>query len=74
MNDIVPTIAGSAAATLASTAASAAGDTVLTWVTLGINAAILISNCALSIYRKWRDRDKDIKESDDDGENDKGNE
>ena len=47
---------------VASTAAAAAtGDKILTYVTIGINAVILISNALLDIYRKWRDRDKDLK-------------
>ena len=61
MKDTITTIALSATATAGSAAASAMGDTVMQWVTLGINVAVLVTNCALSIYRKWRDRDKDLK-------------
>lgn len=60
MKETATTIILSAGATAGSAAASAAGDTVMQWVTLGINIAVLITNCALSIYRKWRDRDKDL--------------
>lgn len=69
MKDTITTIALSATATAGSAAASAMGDTVTQWVTLGINIAVLITNCALSIYRKWRDRDKDLKkDANDEGE------
>ena len=61
MKDTITTLALSATATVGSVAASATGDTVMSWVTLGINVAILVTNCAISIYRKWRDRDKDLK-------------
>ena len=61
MKNTITTIALSATATAGSAAASAMGDTVMQWVTLGINVAVLVTNCALSIYRKWRDRDKDLK-------------
>ena len=63
MKDTITTIALSATATAGSAAASAMGDTVTQWVTLGINIAVLITNCAISIYRKWRDRDKDLKKT-----------
>lgn len=61
MKDTIATLAVSATMTASGVAASAAGDTVMQWVTLGINIAVLVTNCALSIYRKWRDRDKDLK-------------
>ena len=63
MKDTITTIALSATATAGSAAASAMGDTVMQWVTLGINIAVLITNCAISIYRKWRDRYKDLKKT-----------
>lgn len=68
MKDTITTIALSATATAGSAAASAMGDTVMQWVTLGINVAVLVTNCALSIYRKWRDRDKDLQAGKDDKE------
>ena len=61
MKDTITTIALSATATAGSAAASAMGDTVMQWVTLGINVAVLVTNCAISIYRKWRDRDNYLK-------------
>lgn len=62
MKDTIATLALSATATAGGAAASAAGDSVMQWVTLGINIAVLVTNCAISIYRKWRDRDKDLKD------------
>lgn len=71
MKDTITTIALSATATAGGAAASAMGDTVTQWVTLGINLAVLVTNCAISIYRKWRDRDRDLQknESHDKGDN-----
>lgn len=63
MKDTITTIALSATATAGSAAASATGNTIMQWVTLGINIAVLVTNCAISIYRKWRDRDKDIQDN-----------
>lgn len=37
------------------------GNKVLAWVTIIINALVLVSNALLDIYRKWRDRDSDKK-------------
>lgn len=59
MNETISTIVLSATATAGSVAASATGDSVMQWVMLGVNIVVLLSNTALSIYRKWRDRDKD---------------
>lgn len=59
MDETISTIALSATAAAGSVAASATGDTVMQWVMLGVNILVLLSNTALSIYRKWRDRDKD---------------
>lgn len=52
------TILSSTAAGTASVVTAAAGENVMAWVMLFINAAILISNAALEIYRNWRDKDK----------------
>ena len=49
MKDTITMIALSATATAGSAAASAMGDTVMQWVTLGINIAVLVTNCAISI-------------------------
>ena len=53
-------LAVSAMATATSTAASFNGDQIMAWVMLGINIVTLISNTALAIYRKWRDKNKDL--------------
>lgn len=44
-----------------SIAAALNGENVLAYVMLFCNAAILLVNCAVEVYRKWRDRDKDLK-------------
>lgn len=49
----------SAVTTTVSTASAFNGEQVMAWVVLAINVITLISNAALAIYRKWRDRDKD---------------
>lgn len=49
----------SAVTTTVSTASAFSGQDIMAWVVLGINVITLISNAALAIYRKWRDRDKD---------------
>lgn len=36
------------------------GDNILAFVMLFCNAAILLVNCAVEVYRRWRDRDKDL--------------
>lgn len=59
MNETISTIVLSATATAGSVAASATGDNIMQWVMLGVNIVVLLSNTALSIYRKWRDKDKD---------------
>lgn len=59
----------SAIMTAASTAtATTLGSEIITWVTLGINVAVLISNALLDIYRKWRDRDSDKKKKTEEGD------
>lgn len=40
--------------------AATSGDKILTIVATVVNAAILLANGAITIYRKWRDRDKDL--------------
>ena len=49
----------SAATTAVSTASAFSGEEIMAWVVLAINVVTLLSNAALAIYRKWRDRDKD---------------
>lgn len=45
----------------ATASAAISGDKVLTYATLFIAVATTISNFALETYRKWRDRDSDLK-------------
>lgn len=47
---------------ISTTTAATLGNEIITYVTLGINCLILISNAFLDIYRKWRDRNKDQEE------------
>lgn len=58
MNKIFTSILSSTAAGTASVVTAAAGENVMAWVMLFINIMILISNAALEIYKKWRDKDK----------------
>ena len=37
------------------------GDKVMSIAMVVINVITLLSNAALSVYRTWRDRDKDLK-------------
>lgn len=69
MNETISTIVLSATATAGSVAASATGDNVMQWVMLGVNIVVLLSNTALSIYRKWRDKDKDTTKNSDESNN-----
>ena len=48
----------------ASIFASFNGENVMAWVMLIINVATLVTNAAISIYRKIRDRDKDLENHD----------
>lgn len=61
MGEFTGTIA-SGACLAAGTVAAEAGNPVISAVTIGINAAFLIANAAIEIYRKIRDRDKDLTE------------
>lgn len=71
MNETISTIVLSATATAGSVAASATGDNVMQWVMLGVNIVVLLSNTALSIYRKWRDKDKDTVQKNNESNNKK---
>lgn len=64
MKDTIATLALSATATAGGAAASAAGDTVMQWVTLGINIAILITNCIINIRKKWHESENELKKDD----------
>lgn len=46
-------------------AATATDSSIISIVSVGINAAILIANAVVEIYRKWRDRDADLKKKKD---------
>lgn len=59
-------IIGSTTASAASVGAAAVGDTFTAWVTVIINAAILIVTAGLEIYKMIRDRDKDVNKKDGD--------
>lgn len=59
-NGTLPTL--SVMATGTSVAAFFNGEALIGWVMLAINIATLITNCGISIYRKIRDRDKDLEE------------
>ena len=41
-------------------AAVTTGNDIIVIVTSICNGLILLANCAVTIYRKWRDRDKDL--------------
>lgn len=61
-------------AAASTTAAATLGSEIITWVTLGINVMVLISNALLDIYRKWRDRDSDKKSKEETDNDEKQNE
>lgn len=46
-------------------AATATDGGIISIVSVGINASILIANAIVEIYRKWRDRDADLKKKKD---------
>lgn len=48
----------------ASIFASFNGENIMAWVMLIINIATLATNAGISIYRKIRDRDKDLENKD----------
>lgn len=50
-------------------AATATDSSIISIVSVGINAAILIANAVVEIYRKWRDRDADLKKKERRGKN-----
>lgn len=55
------TVLSAASGATATASAAISGDKVLTYVTLFIAVATTLSNFALETYRKWRDRDSDLK-------------
>ena len=67
-------IFGSAICAGTSTAAAAAtGDSIIVIVTSICNGLILLANCALTIYKKWRDRDKDLTVKEEEKKKEDGN-
>ena len=67
-------IAGSAICAAASTtAAVSTGNDIVVIVTSICNGLILLANCAVTIYRKWRDRDKDLTVKEEEGKKEDGN-
>lgn len=64
MDSKTATLCVSAVSTTTSTVAAFNGDQIVAWVMLAINVITLISNAALAIYHKWRDRDKDKEDHD----------
>ena len=59
-NADLPIVSGTAAT--ASIVSSFSGENIMAWVFLAINIATLVTNAAISIYRKIRDRDKDLED------------
>ena len=62
-NADLPIVSGTAAT--ASIVALFSGENIMAWVFLAINIATLVTNAAISIYRKIRDRDKDLEDKED---------
>ena len=60
MSGTIMSVLATAAAT---TTAVTSGNTVMAWAMTIANVLILLSNTFIDIYRKWRDRDKDLKSS-----------
>ena len=56
------TMASAILTTASAATAVESGDPRIVGVTIAINAAILIANAAVEIYRKFRDRDKDLQD------------
>lgn len=57
MNEI---FASALCAATGTAAAVSTGNDIVVIVTSICNGLILLANCAVTIYRKWRDRDKDL--------------
>lgn len=56
-------VLGSAICAATGTAAAVTtGNDIVVIVTSICNGLILLANCAVTIYRKWRDRDRDLTE------------
>lgn len=63
------TVLSATSGATATASAAISGDKVLTYATLFIAVATTLSNFALETYRKWRDRDIDLKKDDNNKEN-----
>lgn len=61
----LPILLSAGASAVSVGTAVATENKVIIITTIIINAAILISNAAIGIYRQWRDRDKDLVQKDD---------
>lgn len=65
MGDFTATKINAICAVASTASAAETGNKILTIVTTAISAATLIANFVLDCYRKYRDRDKDIKKDKD---------
>ena len=64
MGDFTATKGNAISAAICAVSAAETGNKILTITTTLISAATLIVNFFLDCYRKYRDRDKDIKKDD----------
>lgn len=64
MGDFTATKVNAISAAVCAASAAETGNKILTITTTLISAATLIVNFILDSYRKYRDRDKDIKDKD----------
>lgn len=62
MGEFTATKINAISAAICTASATETGNKILTIVTACISAATLIANFLLDCYRKYRDRDKDIKD------------
>ena len=62
MGEFTATKINAISAAVCTASAAETGNKILTIVTACISAATLIANFLLDCYRKYRDRDKDIKD------------
>lgn len=65
MGDFTATKINAISAAICAASAAETGNKILTITTTLISAATLIVNFFLDCYRKYRDRDKDLKKDDD---------
>lgn len=72
--ETVGEVLGSAICAATGTAAAVTtGNDIVVIVTSICNGLILLANCAVTIYRKWRDRDKDLAVKDEEEKKEDGN-